>query len=79
VVLEYAVFFLPTHGIADLTRYGTFLLNKDEQMMNVSELIERLRVFPPDLPVLVEGYESGIEGARIHMEEMQKDVEWPRW
>lgn len=28
-------------------------------MMNVSDLIKRLRAFPPDLPVLVEGYESG--------------------
>ncbi|HEV3157771.1 MAG TPA: hypothetical protein VGZ00_10535 [Candidatus Baltobacteraceae bacterium] len=32
--------------------------------MNVSELIEHLRTFPPDLPVLVEGYETGWD--RIH-------------
>ena len=27
--------------------------------MKVSELIEHLRTLPPDLPILVEGYESG--------------------
>jgi hypothetical protein len=34
-------------------------LEQGRTMMNVAELIERLRTFPPDLPVLVEGYESG--------------------
>lgn len=30
--------------------------------MNVAELIEHLRQYPADLPVLVEGYESGWDG-----------------
>ena len=30
--------------------------------MKVAELIEQLRQFPPDLPVLVEGYETGWDG-----------------
>ena len=30
--------------------------------MNVAELIEHLRKFPDDLPVLIEGYETGWDG-----------------
>jgi hypothetical protein len=30
--------------------------------MNVAELIEHLHKFPDDLPVLVEGYETGWDG-----------------
>lgn len=27
--------------------------------MNIKELIEELKTYPPDMPVIVEGYESG--------------------
>lgn len=35
--------------------HGEYLENR----MNVAELIEHLRKFPDDLPVLIEGYETG--------------------
>lgn len=32
--------------------------------MNIRELIEQLQAFPPDMPVLVDGYEGGLNDAQ---------------
>lgn len=32
--------------------------------MNIRELIEQLQAFPPDMPVLVDGYEGGLTEAQ---------------
>lgn len=51
---------------------------KDEQEMSVAGLIEILRTYPQDLPVLVEGYEGGWD--KIHSFRKKKvvsyDGEW---